>query len=197
MRNSSKIVGIQGGRGSFNEQAALSNLANFGIADYQLEYLHTTENVFKSLEKQKIDFGQFAIRNSLGGEVDESVEAMAGRNFEILGSYQIKIAHALMISPKAQITDIKTIVTHPQVLRQCAQNLKKLYGDIKLDVCQGELIDPARVAELISEEKISKSIATVSNRFLAQIHNLKVVAENLQDSDENFTTFLLVRLKEV
>ncbi len=193
MIESSKTVGIQGGRGSFNEQAALNNLANHGIPIYQLRYLHTTENVFKSLESQEIDFGQFAVRNSLGGEVEESVEAMSGRDFSVVGTYQIKIAHALMISPKAKITDIETIITHPQVLRQCEQNLKKFYSNIKLNVCEGELIDPAKVAELLSEEKLPKSVATVSNKFLAQIHNLKVVAEDLQDSDDNYTTFLLVK----
>jgi prephenate dehydratase len=193
MTESSKRVGIQGGRGSFNEQAALNNLACHGVPVYQLQYLHTTENVFKSLENHEIDLGQFAIRNSLGGEVEESVDAMAGRAFTIIGTYQIKIAHSLLISPKAKITDIKTIITHPQVLRQCEQNLKKRYSNVKLSVCAGELIDPAKVAELLSEEKLPKSIATVSNKFLAQIHNLKVVAEDLQDSDENYTTFLLVK----
>ena len=196
MTESSKIVGIQGGHGSFNEQAALSNLASYGIPIYQLRYLHTTENVFKSLENKEIDFGQFAVRNTLGGEVEESTKAMSGRNFSIVGTYQIKIAHALLISPKAKITDIETIITHPQVLRQCEQNLKKRYSNIKLNVCEGELIDPAKVAELLGEEKLSKSIATVSNKFLAQIYNLNVVAENLQDSDENYTTFLLVKHKE-
>ncbi len=193
MRESSKKVGIQGGRGSFNEHAAMNNLAKHGIPEYQLRYLHTTENVLKSLENHEIDFGQFALRNSLGGEVEESIEAMAGRNFSIVGTYQIKISHALMISPRAQITDIKTIITHPQVLRQCEHNLKRLYSSIKLSVCRGELIDPAKVAELLAKDKLPKSVATVSNKFLAQIHNLKVVAEDLQDSDDNYTTFLLVK----
>ena len=43
MIESRKIVGIQGGHGSFNEQAALTNLADSGIPNYQLLYLHTTE----------------------------------------------------------------------------------------------------------------------------------------------------------
>jgi prephenate dehydratase len=196
MTDSSKIVGIQGGRGSFNEQAALSHLVDFGIPNYQLQYLHTTENVFKSLENNEVDLGQFAVRNTLGGEVEESVIAMDKRQFEIVGTYQIKIAHALMISPEAKLTDIDTIVTHPQVLRQCEQNLKKRFDNIKLEVCQGELIDPARVAELISEKKLPKGTATISNKYLAQIHKLNVIAENLQDSDNNYTTFLLVKLKK-
>jgi prephenate dehydratase len=191
-----KLVGIQGGAGSFNELAALTHLANVGIPDYQLCYLHTTENVFKALENKEIDFGQFAIRNSLGGEVEESAKAMAGRNFTIVGEYQIKIAHALMISAEAKISDIETIITHPQVLRQCKQNLEKQYSNLKLNVCEGNLIDPAKVAELLGQGQLPKNVATLSNKALAQMHGLSIVAEDLQDADNNYTTFLLVKLPE-
>ena len=193
MKESSKIVGIQGGHGSFNEEAALANLANYGIANYQLEFLHTTENVFKSLEKSEIDFGQFAIRNTLGGEVEESVLAMSGRKFFIIGEYHLKVAHALMINPQAKLADIEIIITHPQVLLQCKQTLQARFGGIKLNECEGDLIDPAKVAELIGANKLPKNIATLSNKLLAKIYNLQVVAENLQDSDDNYTTFLLVK----
>lgn len=192
MIETNKIVGIQGGQGSFNEQAAINNLASYGIYPYQLRYLHTTENVLQSLENQEVDFGQFAIRNSLGGEVEESTTAMSGRSLSIVGTYQIKISHALMISRQATIQDVDTIVTHPQVLLQCEQNLKKHYANIRLQICKGDLIDPAKVAELISSEELPKNIATVSNKMLAQIHGLQVIAENLQDSDNNYTTFVLV-----
>ena len=190
---SSKIVGIQGGPGSFNELAAITHLPEAGIGNYQLSYLHTTENVFKSLENKEIDFGQFAIRNSLGGEVEESIKAMSSRRFVIVATYEIKIAHTLMISKNAKMSDIETIITHPQVLRQCKQNLEKHYKNLKLSVCEGELIDPAKVAELLGQGKIPKTVATISNKALADIHDLTIVADNLQDSDANYTTFLLVR----
>lgn len=192
MNETSKKIGIQGGRGSFNEQAALRHLASSGFPNFQLHYLHTTENVLNALDAHNVDLGQFAIRNSLGGDVEESVKAMKGRQISIVNSYTITISHTLMISPAARLSDITTIITHPQVLRQCAQTLKKNYGHIKLDVCDGDLVDPAKVAELLSSGKLPKTVATVSNKLLAQIHNLTVVAEDLQDSDENYTTFLLV-----
>ncbi len=196
MTRTYKLVGIQGGSGSFNELAATTNLGNVGITDYQLCYLHTTENVFQSLEKKEIDLGQFAVRNSLGGEVEESTKAMAGRNFIVLAEYTIKIAHVLMTGPNTELSDIETIITHPQVLRQCKQNLKKQYSNIKLNVCEGDLVDPAKVAELLGEGKLPKSVATVSNKALAQLHGLNIIAENLQDADNNYTTFLLVALTQ-
>lgn len=57
------IIGIQGGRGSFNEEAALTHLPQIITADYELRYLYTTPNVFEALDKGEIDRGQFAIFN--------------------------------------------------------------------------------------------------------------------------------------
>ncbi len=189
-----KIIGIQGGRGSFNEQAGLTHLASTGIGSYTLRYLHTIGNVLKALENGEIDFGQFAVYNTLGGEVEESYTAMNRDDISAVASYKIKIAHALMIESAAKLSDIDTIMTHPQVLRQCKQNLEKQFAHLKLVSGEGEMIDPAKIAELISQQKLPKTVATVSSNAVAQAHGLKIIAENLQDADDNYTTFVLVKL---
>lgn len=187
------LVGIQGGKGSFNEQAALKNLPSLGLSKFELRYLHTTANVLAGLYENLVDVGQFAIHNTLGGKVEESAQAMTRYRVDILARYAIKISHALMIAPDAELAEVDTVVTHPQVLLQCKDTLKKKYRHLKLEVCQGELIDPARVAELIGLAQLPKNIATISNRDLSDLHGLKIVDHDLQDADENYTTFLLVQ----
>lgn len=187
------VVGIQGGRGSFNEEAAFTHLESVGVKAFDLSYLYTSENVLSALEKGEIDFGQFAIRNTLGGEVAESVKAMAGREFVVVAEYKLKIAHALMIGPQSQIADIDTLLTHPQVLLQCQNNLKSRYAHLKLISGEGEQVDPAKVAELMGHGKMPTTTATASSKVLARLCGLTIVEENLQDRDDNFTTFLLVR----
>jgi prephenate dehydratase len=189
----SLTVGIQGGKGSFNEEAALKHIPRLGIGPFQITYLHTTENVLSALDQGSIDVGQFAIYNTLGGDVEESIEALRRYRVEIITRYSIKISHALMISPTADLAEVDTIVTHPQVLRQCKTTLQSRYGHLKLTTCHGELIDPARVAELIGLEQLPNNVATISNKMLSELHGLKIVDVDLQDAEENYTTFLLVR----
>ena len=55
---------------------------------------------------------------------------------------------------------------------------------------EGDLIDHAKVAELLASGTIA---ATAGSAVLAEVYGLDVVERNLQDSDNNFTTFLLVR----
>jgi len=187
------VVGIQGGRGSFNEEAALYYMSRNPEMSYELKYLHTTENVLRALHEGVVDRGQFAIHNSLGGIVTETVEATARYRFEIIEEFAIKIAHALMTAKDNDFANVDTIMTHDQVLRQCRTNLGKKYGKLKQTSGEGDMIDHAKVAELLSRGELPKNIATMGSKVLAKIYNLKIIEDNLQDLDENFTSFLWVQ----
>lgn len=186
------IVGIQGGAGSFNEEAARYYLSRTPEMPYELKYLHTSENVLRALYEGEVDRGQFAIHNSIGGIVGESVQAMANYRFRIVEEYAIKISHALMISPKADFNKVDTIMTHPQVLKQCKKNLEMKYERLKQTSGEGDLVDHAKVAELLGKGEIPLNVATMGSKVLAEIHGLQIIEESLQDLNENFTSFLWV-----
>ena len=116
-------IGIQGGRGSFNEEAVNYFLKRNVIEDAQIIYFHTTEQVLSALSLDEIDRGQFAIHNSSGGIVWESIIAMGQYTFTVLEEFAIKISHAMMIRPDADYEDIDMIMTHPQVIAQGKKTL--------------------------------------------------------------------------
>lgn len=185
-------IGIQGGRGSFNEEAVMHYLKKNKIENYKIEYLHTTQKVLSALHMGNIDRGQFAIHNSVGGIVGESVQAMAKYKFSILEEFAIVISHTLMIRKGADFNEITQIMSHPQVFAQCKKNLKLKYPNLEQISGKGELIDHALVAKKMSEGKIPKNVATMGSKILAEIYNLKIIEENLQDLNENYTSFLMV-----
>jgi len=92
MNQEKLIVGIQGGKGSFNEEAARYYLEREGVKEYKLVYLYTTANVLQALHEAKVDRGQFAIHNSTGGIVQESIEATALQRYKIVEQFSIKIS---------------------------------------------------------------------------------------------------------
>ena len=51
---------------------------------YKIKYLYTSANVMRALHAGEIDRGQFAIHNSTGGMVEESIRAMAAYKFKIV-----------------------------------------------------------------------------------------------------------------
>jgi prephenate dehydrogenase len=186
------VVGIQGGRGSFNEDAACYYMSRTPEIPFEIVYLHTTERVLRALHEGEIDRGVFAIHNSVGGMVGESVAAMARYRFAIVEEFAIKISHALMIGADADFSKVDTVMAHPQVLRQCRTNLEKKYANLRQTSGEGDLIDQAKVAELLGSGALENSVATMGSRTLAALNGLRIVEDNLQDLDENFTSFLWV-----
>lgn len=186
------IFGIQGGPGSFNEEAIYFYIKQEKIKKYKIKYLYTAERVLQALHKGDIDRGQFAIQNSVGGVVGESIEAMAKYKFKIVEQFEVKISHAIMIRKDAKASEITTIMTHPQVLAQCKATLSRKYPHLKQTSGEKELIDQSMVAKYLSQKKLPKNIATMGSKILAEIYNLQIVEDNLQDAKENYTSFMQV-----
>jgi prephenate dehydrogenase len=187
------VVGIQGGQGSFNEEAARHYMSRTPDVRYELVYLHTTDGVLRALHEGSVDRGQFAIHNSVGGMVGESVTAMARYRFDIVEEFAIAIAHCLMMAAGGDIDAIDTVMTHPQVLGQCQKALRARYPSLRQTSGEGDLIDHAKVAELLGEGALPRNIATMGSRVLADIHGLTVIEDQLQDLDNNLTSFLWVQ----
>lgn len=185
-------IGIQGGKGSFNEEAVMYWLNRSGVTKYDIKYLYTSEKVLAALHAGDVDYGQFAIHNSVGGIVEESVEAMAAYKFTIVEEFAVKISHALMIRKDAHYSQIRRVMAHPQVFAQCKSTLAQKYPDLELTSGEGELIDHAYVAKQLSEGKLPKEVATMGSKVLAELYDLTIVEDNLQDAQENYTSFLLV-----
>jgi len=146
----------------------------------------------KNLHEGNIDYGLFAIQNAVGGVVEESTLAMAKYKFKIVEKFQILIRHFLMKRKEVDVRQIKTIMAHSQNFLQCKKNLAKKYPDLSLVSGQGDLLDTARCAEALAKSKIDKNTAILGPKILAEIYNLEIIDKDLQDSQNNLTTFFLV-----
>lgn len=187
------IFGIQGGRGSFNEQALGDYTRRHDITALETSYLFTTENVLTALDKSEIDFGQFAMHNSIGGLVQESLEAVSRHTFTIVESFSIPIAHCLMKRRDVPFENIKTFMSHPQVFKQCRQTLAKKYPGFQLVSGEEELIDHARAAAELTTDNLDPQTAILGPAVLATVYNLAIIDQDLQDEQNNRTTFLLIK----
>lgn len=186
------IIGIQGGLGSFNEAALKALTTEENIEVYETKYLYTTENVFKALESKHINLGIFAIHNSVGGIVEESLEAISKHVFKVCREINIPIQHFLMKKPGIPQAELNTIMAHPQVFSQCKNTLTQ-FPQYNLVSGDGNLIDTAEAAKALSEGIIPETTAILGPKVLSEIYNFDVIEENLQDDDKNITSFLLVQ----
>ncbi len=189
-------VGIQGGQGSFNEQALFENKEKiFGDKEIEIVYLYATENVLHALSVHEIDYGQFALFNVLGGVVEETIVNVGKYNFEYVSSYKTRISHALMKKKGVTLEKIDTVMAHPQVFLQTKDTMAKKYPNLRQISGEGEMITHSKVAELLASGELPDNIAVMGSSLLAGIFNLDIVETNLEDNKENYTFFVLVKPK--
>lgn len=189
------VYGIQGGVGSFNHEAILGYTKDHGVEDYKIKYLYTSDSVLRNLHVGSIDFGLFAMHNSIGGVVQESIKAVADYTFEIVEEFAFPVRHFMMKRKDVDFAEVESLMAHPQVYKQCQGTLAKKYPDLPQKVGKGDLIDHAAVARALSKGMINKNIAVIGPKTLSELYDLEVVAENLQDMKDNVTSFMLVKRK--
>lgn len=187
------VFGIQGGIGSFNEEAILNYLNQKKINKFKIKYLYTTKRVLNSLHNGEIDFGQFAISNAKGGLVDESIKAIPGYKFKIVSEFDIVIRHSLMKLKDIKFKEIKTITAHPQVFAQCQENLVKKYPYLEQKSGTRDFVDTAKVARSLALGKLPDNTAILGPKILAKHYDFEIIEDNLQDLQNNLTKFLIVK----
>lgn len=179
-------IGVSGNIGSFSEEAATKYCTKNNIADYELFYLINVENTLTDLDNGKIDKAVFPIENSNGGIVLEAVRAMSKHNFEIENMFEIDVKHCLLVKPGTNPSDIKKIASHPQALKQCRMYLKRKWVETELE----EYTDTASAAKDISKGILPDTTAAIASAHCAELYNLDILEESIQDLKFNFTTFI-------
>jgi prephenate dehydrogenase/prephenate dehydratase len=190
------VIGIQGGKGSFNEEACRHYCMEHTveIPRYRLVYLYTAENVLGALHRGEVDFGVFAIQNARGGAVMETIQALSRFSCEILETFQIVISHCLLLHPEAVFEEVDTVISHPQALAQCAGTLMEKYPHLRQTSGEGDLIDQAHCAQYLALGKLPRSTTVLAPRVCADLYGLVIQDEGLQDLGmTNLTTFAWTR----
>lgn len=187
----SLTIGVQGVEGSFSETAAQAFVKTHAIPDPELRYLVSSENVLATVNAGDIDYGVFAIENSRGGVVTESIYALANHNCHIITLFHIKISQNLLARPGVSLADITEIYSHQQALRQCQHYLAK-----HLPYCpQIEADDTAASAKRLSQGLLPHTSAVIANASCASLYRLELLAQNIHDLDNNITLFAAVTQK--
>ena len=187
-------IGIQGGRGSFSEEAAKKFAVNHGIQDAEIIYLISSKAVLEGVESGKVRYGVFAMENAQGGVVIESVEAMAEYRCRILEMFNIPVSQNLLAKEDINIGDITEIHSHQQALRQCKDYLAQHFWTRPLI----EADDTAESARRLSQNKLPKTAAVVGSKNCAALYGLNILEKDIHDLKHNLTLFISVeKLKDL
>ncbi|MFU8802759.1 MAG: prephenate dehydratase [Bradymonadaceae bacterium] len=174
-------VAYQGEAGAYSEGAAIEALGQ----NIEPVPCQTFEDVFDILKNEGVDRAVLPIENSLAGSIHRNYDLMLRHDFHIVGEHGFRVRHNLMALPGQTLTEIEEVLSHPQALSQCEHYLRALKVRIR------PTYDTAGSAKLVRREELHGAAAIASLRA-AEVYNLEVLAEGIEDDPENFTRFLIL-----
>lgn len=184
-----RVVGIQWWPWSFNELSITQYAQKKNIKNLEIVYLYTTQAVVQAVYAGDVDYGHFAVCNSRGGVVQESIQSIADYQYTVLDVHVIDIAHFLM---KKKNTDPTHVMAHPQVFAQCHETFTKKYPDIIMQTWEWNLLDTAACAKALADGEIAETVAILWPRNLASMYDLEIMSDNMADDTQNKTSFFVI-----
>ena len=128
------------------------------------------------------------IENSLAGSVYQNYDNFCRfEDVTIAGAVTLNIRHALLGVKGASLEDIRTVYSHPQGFGQCKKFLDGYKEWVHIDS-----VSTATAAKLVSERN-DRSLAAIASTVNADLYDMDILQEDIEDDPNNFTRFLVIQ----
>ena len=180
---SNATVVYQGVEGAYSQMAQISF---FGDSIKKAYHVETWRDAMEALQNGQADFAVLPIENSTAGSVVENYDLMTEFDVSIIGEQIIDINHALLGLPGADISDIKTVYSHPQAIMQCDRFLRE-HPSIEAKSLENTAVSAKKV-----KDDNDPSCAAIAGELNARLYGLRVLERNIQDEQNNITRFIII-----
>lgn len=174
------LAAFQGEHGAYGEVAA-RRLVPGGAYIPCMEFA----DVFRGVEEGYFDLGVVPVENSLEGAVTQVNDLLTTTTLKVTGEAKIAVRHCLLATEATDYRDIRVVYSHPQALAQCRGFLTRN----KLE--PRPYYDTAGAAKMLAREN-PKASAAIASALSAELYDLEIVKEGIEDGAANSTRFLLL-----
>jgi prephenate dehydratase len=143
-------------------------------------------NLFENLEKKIGDFAILPLENSLAGTVILNYDMLYKYPVKICGEIILPIKMQLLAQKNSKIENIKKVYSHPKALEQCQKFLSNYPKIQKIAVS-----NTAFAAKEVSRSNNSQ-IAAIASTDASLEYNLKILKQDIQDDQNNWTRFVVL-----
>ncbi|HBX69719.1 MAG TPA: prephenate dehydratase [Chloroflexi bacterium] len=173
------IVAFQGEPGAYSELAAFEH---FGPEIVTLP-CESFDHAYEALQQGDCTHALLPFENSLAGSIHRNYDLILRHDLHIVGEHHLRVSHCLLGLPGTSLGNIRRAHSHPQALAQCEHNLARL------GIQRVAEKDTAGSARLVKEWNDPQAAAIASTRA-AEVYQLEILHENLEDNPHNYTRFL-------
>lgn len=204
-------IGYQGVKGSYSYRACAQYFPGGNYRGFR-----TFFDAVQAVNDGTVDYAMIPVENSTAGRVMEVYNLLPESNLHIIGEYMLPIHHCLLIPRRAfrgapeegmsvddivawkesplsaqemaaAFGEVREVHSHPQALAQCARFLQK-----KLPLAAAKSLDDTAGAARGIINRTNAEIAAIASKEAAEIYDMEVLAENIEDVPDNTTRFLIL-----
>ena len=145
----------------------------------------TFDDAFAALRDGTAALAMMPVENTVAGRVADIHRLLPGSQLYITGEHFMRVNHCLLALPGVSEADLTHVHSHEMALGQC----RNLIGELGLTPLVAA--DTAGSARDLAAAK-TPSHAAIASSLAAEIYGLNVLRENIEDSAQNTTRFLIM-----
>ena len=175
------VAAYQGVEGAWSH-IALRQLFPFAKA----QAYSTWNEVVEAVERGDAYCGVLPFENSNAGDVSAVLDLLyAHPGLKVARMCDLPIRQDLLALPGAQLSEIKTVISHQQALAQSGPFLKLHHFATK---AWGNTADAARYVA----EQGDQTLAAIASAETAKLYGLQILAEGVNEDGDNTTRFIVL-----
>lgn len=180
-------IAFFGEKGSYTEQA-MEEYFGAGVQSFSGK---TFKEVMEAVHTRKADYGVLPIENSSTGGIFDIYDLLVEYDNYIISEHIVPIRHALLGLPGAELSNIRTVYSHPQGIQQCSG-----FFESHPEITPVEYLSTALGAKRVLEEGKKENAAIASLRA-AEHYGLIPLMECLNRESTNSTRFIIIGHEKV
>ncbi|MFL5864334.1 MAG: prephenate dehydratase [Solirubrobacteraceae bacterium] len=176
-------AGYFGPEGTNTQEALLADTAGLELETLPLPTIYDT---VMAVHEGVVDTALVPIENSLEGSVNATLDALAMETDDvaIVGEVVQPIRHCLIARTSLELSEIETVLSHPQANAQCARFIRTRLPNAR--VLAGS--STADAVRLVAEH--DGPWAALGNRLAAERYGCLVLRAGVEDVADNETRFV-------
>ena len=139
-------------------------------------------SAYRAVENGECYAAVLPIENSFAGEVAQVTDLLFSGSLSVSGMYDLPVTQSLLVLPGTDLSQIKTVISHPQALAQCEEFIRK--QGWKTQAAQSTAGAAQAVAEMGDP-----SVAAIGAEENATLYGLTVAKNAINESGGNTTRF--------
>ncbi|ENR8311539.1 bifunctional chorismate mutase/prephenate dehydratase [Yersinia enterocolitica] len=149
------------------------------------------QDIFTQVETGLADYAVLPIENTSSGSINDVYDLLQHTSLSIVGEITNPIDHCVLVATETDLSQIKTVYSHPQPFQQCSQFINR-FPHWKIEYCESTAAAMEKVAQLNSPEA-----AALGSEAGGALYNLQVLEHNLANQQQNITRFIILARKAI